>query len=163
MSRTPALATTGGEEPTARIRRLAKLTGTDPAFALGFGQLSAIYAALCAEILTCVWIANSTARRSWRRLASEQSLWAALPRRAEVKVSRMASNADAESIGDIRAAHSLFPATDKAAYFNTAAVGLASRTLLAAYRTYLDQLTEIGLDYVRGRPPAKARGLRWPP
>jgi streptomycin 6-kinase len=35
-----------GEEPTARIRRLAKLTGTDPAFALGFGQLSAMYAAL---------------------------------------------------------------------------------------------------------------------
>jgi cysteine desulfurase / selenocysteine lyase len=62
----------------------------------------------------------------------------------------MTSNASAESIGDVRAARSLFPATDKAVYFNTAAVGLASRTLLAAYHTYLDDWAEIGLDYVRG-------------
>jgi len=35
-----------GEEPSARIRRLAELTGTDPMFALRFGQMSAMYAAL---------------------------------------------------------------------------------------------------------------------
>jgi cysteine desulfurase / selenocysteine lyase len=62
----------------------------------------------------------------------------------------MDSHADSGPIGDVRAARSLFPATDKAAYFNTAAVGLASRTLLAAYRSYVDAWTETGLDYVRG-------------
>jgi streptomycin 6-kinase len=41
-----ALHNNWGEETSARIRRLAELTGTDPAFALRFGQLSAIYAAL---------------------------------------------------------------------------------------------------------------------
>jgi streptomycin 6-kinase len=41
-----ALYNNWGEEPSARIRRLADLTGTDPAFALRFGQLSAVYAAL---------------------------------------------------------------------------------------------------------------------
>ena len=41
-----ALYNNWGEEASARIRRLAELTGTDPAFALRFGQLSAIYAAL---------------------------------------------------------------------------------------------------------------------
>jgi streptomycin 6-kinase len=41
-----ALYNNWGEESSARIRRLAKLTGTDPAFALRFGQLSAMYASL---------------------------------------------------------------------------------------------------------------------
>ena len=41
-----ALYNNWGEESSARIRRLAKLTGTDAAFALRFGQLSAMYAAL---------------------------------------------------------------------------------------------------------------------
>jgi streptomycin 6-kinase len=41
-----ALYNNWGEESSARIRRLAKLTKTDPAFALRFGQLSAMYAAL---------------------------------------------------------------------------------------------------------------------
>ena len=41
-----ALNNNWGEEPGARIRRLAALTGTDPAFALALGQLSAMYAAL---------------------------------------------------------------------------------------------------------------------
>src|SRR3984885_4248590 len=41
-----ALHNNWGEEPAARIRRLAGLTGTDPAFALALGQLGAIYAAL---------------------------------------------------------------------------------------------------------------------
>lgn len=62
----------------------------------------------------------------------------------------MNSQADSGPIGDVREARSLFPATDKAAYFNTAAVGLASRTLAAAYHSYVDAWTETGLDYVRG-------------
>jgi streptomycin 6-kinase len=41
-----ALWNNWGEESSARIKRLAKLTGTDPALALGFGQLTAMYAAL---------------------------------------------------------------------------------------------------------------------
>jgi streptomycin 6-kinase len=41
-----ALHNNWGEETGARIKRLAALTGTDPAFALAFGQLSAMYAAL---------------------------------------------------------------------------------------------------------------------
>jgi streptomycin 6-kinase len=43
---TAALYNNWGEESSARITRLAKLTGTDPAFALRFGQLTAMYAAL---------------------------------------------------------------------------------------------------------------------
>ena len=41
-----ALQHNWGEDSSARIRRLADLTGTDPAFALAFGQFSAVYAAL---------------------------------------------------------------------------------------------------------------------
>lgn len=41
-----ALYNNWGQESSVRIRRLAELTGTDPAFALRFGQLSAMYAAL---------------------------------------------------------------------------------------------------------------------
>ncbi|MGA2925135.1 MAG: phosphotransferase [Solirubrobacteraceae bacterium] len=41
-----ALYNDWGEEPSARIARLAKLTGTDPMLALRFGQLTAMYAAL---------------------------------------------------------------------------------------------------------------------
>jgi streptomycin 6-kinase len=41
-----ALGNNWGEEPAARIRRLAELTATDVGFALGLGQLSAMYAAL---------------------------------------------------------------------------------------------------------------------
>ena len=41
-----ALHNDWGEDAAARIRRLAGLTGTDPAFALALGQLSAMYAAL---------------------------------------------------------------------------------------------------------------------
>ena len=51
---------------------------------------------------------------------------------------------------DIRDARERFPATDRAAYFNTAVVGLASHALTAAYREYLDEWEESGLDYVRG-------------
>ena len=41
-----ALQHNWGEDSSARIRRLADLTGTDQAFALTFGQFSAMYAAL---------------------------------------------------------------------------------------------------------------------
>jgi streptomycin 6-kinase len=41
-----ALQHNWGEDSSARIRRLADLTGTDQAFALAFGQFSAMYAAL---------------------------------------------------------------------------------------------------------------------
>ncbi len=58
--------------------------------------------------------------------------------------------------GDVRQARSLFPATDHAAYFNTAAVGLASLTLASAYQDYLDEWFASGLDYVR----AEAAGER---
>ncbi|MGZ4784149.1 MAG: aminotransferase class V-fold PLP-dependent enzyme [Acidimicrobiales bacterium] len=51
---------------------------------------------------------------------------------------------------DVSGARSLFPATEQAAYFNTAAVGLASRTLIAAYHRYVDEWGEVGLDFVRG-------------
>src|SRR5437879_9031042 len=53
-------------------------------------------------------------------------------------------------VADVRGARGLFPATERAAYFNTAAVGLASRTLVAAYHSYIDDWMDAGLDYVRG-------------
>ena len=53
-------------------------------------------------------------------------------------------------VRDIREARSLFPATDSVAYFNTAAVGLASRALSVACHRYVDEWVETGLDYVRG-------------
>ncbi len=51
---------------------------------------------------------------------------------------------------DVGEARSLFPATEKAAYFNTAAVGLASRALLAALHGFVDEWGSSGLDYSRG-------------
>jgi cysteine desulfurase/selenocysteine lyase len=62
----------------------------------------------------------------------------------------MTNSADSRPIGDVREARGLFPATAQAAYFNTAAVGLASRALAAAYHSYVDDWTATGLDYVRG-------------
>ncbi len=63
---------------------------------------------------------------------------------------RLDGRADSGPIGDVREARSLFPATDTAAYLNTAAVGLASRTLVGAYRSYIDEWAATGLDFVRG-------------
>jgi len=56
-----------------------------------------------------------------------------------------------------------FLATDGVAYFNTAAVGLASRVLVDAYRRYIDDWAATGLDYVGARPRGSARGGRWLP
>jgi selenocysteine lyase/cysteine desulfurase len=53
-------------------------------------------------------------------------------------------------MSDVREARRLFPATEKAAYFNTAAVGLASRALVEAYRRYMDEWAATGLDFTRG-------------
>ena len=56
---------------------------------------------------------------------------------------------------DIRDARVLFPATTSLAYFNTAAVGLASQSLTAAFRGYVDDWSTSGLDYVRGEAAAE--------
>ena len=74
----------------------------------------------------------------------------------------MSGRADSGPSGDVRDARSLFPATGNAAYFNTAAVGLASRRLVTAYRAYLDEWTETGLDYVRGEAAGESAGHRSP-
>jgi cysteine desulfurase/selenocysteine lyase len=52
--------------------------------------------------------------------------------------------------GDVRVARALFPATESVAYFNTAALGLASRSLIAAYRDFVDGWEKGPLDFVRG-------------
>ena len=64
---------------------------------------------------------------------------------------------------DLREARRLFPATENAAYFNTAAVGLASRALVAAYRRYVDEWAATGLDFTRGEAAGERARRRWPP
>jgi cysteine desulfurase / selenocysteine lyase len=56
---------------------------------------------------------------------------------------------------DVRAARGHFPATERLAYFNTAAVGLASRDLIAAYHAQADDLAGSALDYARGEAAAE--------
>lgn len=56
---------------------------------------------------------------------------------------------------DVRDARTLFPATETSAYFNTAAVGLASQELTSAYHRYVDEWSTSGLDYVRGEAAAE--------
>jgi len=51
---------------------------------------------------------------------------------------------------EIGEARKLFPATDRLAYFNTAAVGLASRALASTCHSFIDEWTESGFDYVLG-------------
>jgi len=55
---------------------------------------------------------------------------------------------------DIRDARRLFPATADRAYFNTAAVGLASRRLADTYHAFIDEWAAAGLDYSRGEQAA---------
>jgi cysteine desulfurase / selenocysteine lyase len=57
---------------------------------------------------------------------------------------------------DIREARRLFPATAGRAYFNTAAVGLASRRLADTYHEFIDEWAATGLDYSRGEQAAGA-------
>lgn len=67
----------------------------------------------------------------------------------------MTDTDDQEPNLDIAEARQLFPATDQSTYFNTAAVGLASRALAAAYHSCVDEWTESGFDYVRGEQAAE--------
>jgi cysteine desulfurase / selenocysteine lyase len=53
-------------------------------------------------------------------------------------------------LADVTTARDLFPATEKLAYFNTAAVGLASRALVEAYQSYVAGWGASGLDFLEG-------------
>jgi selenocysteine lyase/cysteine desulfurase len=55
---------------------------------------------------------------------------------------------------DITEARRLFPATTGRAYFNTAAVGLASSRLAATYHAVVDDWVADGFDWVRGERAA---------
>ena len=55
---------------------------------------------------------------------------------------------------DIAEARRLFPATVGRAYFNTAAVGLASRRLAETYHAVVDEWVANGLDWTRGEQAA---------
>jgi cysteine desulfurase/selenocysteine lyase len=60
----------------------------------------------------------------------------------------------AAQVADICDARRLFPATAGRAYFNTAAVGLASRRLAGTYHEFIDEWAATGLDYSRGEQAA---------
>jgi selenocysteine lyase/cysteine desulfurase len=60
----------------------------------------------------------------------------------------------AAQVADIYDARRLFPATAGRAYFNTAAVGLASRRLAGTYHEFIDEWAATGLDYSRGEQAA---------
>jgi selenocysteine lyase/cysteine desulfurase len=55
---------------------------------------------------------------------------------------------------DIGEARQQFPATRDRAYFNTAAVGLASRRLADTYHACIDNWTASGFDFLRGEEAA---------
>ena len=65
-------------------------------------------------------------------------------------------NSSKGSAVDVREARTAFPATAGTAYFNTAAVGLASRALTSAHHRYVDEWSESGLDFVRGEAAAES-------
>lgn len=58
--------------------------------------------------------------------------------------------------GAVRAAREEFPVLRERVYLNTAAVGLGSRRLAQAYRSFIDDWTAGGLDYVRAERAAEA-------
>lgn len=61
---------------------------------------------------------------------------------------------------DLDHARALFPALERQAYLNSAAVGLGSTLLHEAYRTYGQAWVDEGLDFVRAEQAAeRARGL----
>lgn len=74
--------------------------------------------------------------------------------RSEVYGSEV-STTEPGPVVDIRDARTLFPATANSAYFNTAAVGLASHRLTAAYHQYVDEWAASSLDYVRAEAAAE--------
>jgi cysteine desulfurase / selenocysteine lyase len=57
-------------------------------------------------------------------------------------------------VRDVREARGSFPATERLAYFNTAATGLASRRLTETYRDLLDRWESSGFDFVQGEQAA---------
>ena len=67
----------------------------------------------------------------------------------------MTRNAVAKRVGDVRDARLLYPATEQWAYFNTAAVGLASRSVADAYHAFVTEWMTDGLDFVRGEAAAE--------
>ena len=67
----------------------------------------------------------------------------------------MTSDAVAKRAGDVRAARLSYPATEQWAYFNTAAVGLASRSVADAYHAFMSEWMTDGLDFVRGEAAAE--------
>lgn len=60
-----------------------------------------------------------------------------------------------DSADDIRSQRQLFPALERQAYLNTAAVGLGSTVLRDAYRAYEESWTRDGLDFVRAERAAE--------
>ena len=65
-----------------------------------------------------------------------------------------------EAVPDVTEARRLFPATTDRAYFNTAAVGLASRHLAETYHALVDHWLARGLEFTRGEQAAtEARGM----
>jgi cysteine desulfurase/selenocysteine lyase len=58
-------------------------------------------------------------------------------------------------VRDVRTARDDYPATASLAYFNTAAVGLASRRLAAVYHAAVDTWTEQGFDFTVGETAAE--------
>ena len=68
----------------------------------------------------------------------------------------MSENIDPSPALNIREARKLFPATDRLAYFNTAAVGLASQALAASYHSCIDDWAASGFDYVHGEQAAES-------
>jgi cysteine desulfurase/selenocysteine lyase len=65
------------------------------------------------------------------------------------------SDAVAKAAGDVRDARLFYPATEQWAYFNTAAVGLASRSVADAYHAFVSEWMTDGLDFVRGEAAAE--------
>jgi len=67
----------------------------------------------------------------------------------------MSSDAVPQPARDVREARLSYPATEEWAYFNTAAVGLASRMVADAYEAFLTDWMTNGLDYVRAEAAAE--------
>jgi cysteine desulfurase / selenocysteine lyase len=67
----------------------------------------------------------------------------------------VSSDAVPQPARDVREARLSYPATEEWAYFNTAAVGLASRTVADAYEAFLTEWVTNGLDYVRAEAAAE--------
>jgi selenocysteine lyase/cysteine desulfurase len=65
------------------------------------------------------------------------------------------SDAVAKRAADVRDARLFYPATEQWAYFNTAAVGLASRSVADAYHAFVSEWMTDGLDFVRGEAAAE--------